>query len=122
MSDGLSAKLAWTEADPDEDLIASATIDLAMEDGREADREEWPSDLWSALEQVGGPRWSLPDGYGGSTCPRSTLVQRYARLASGSLTAVFILSQHEAALRRLTASMQRPAADRWMREVGRNHA
>lgn len=120
MSDALATKLAWTEADPDEGPIASATIELAMEDGREADREEWPSALWSTLSRIGGPRWSLPVAYGGSSCPRPTLVQRYARLASGSLTAVFILSQHEAALRRLTAAMPRPAADRWMREVGQH--
>jgi alkylation response protein AidB-like acyl-CoA dehydrogenase len=48
------------------------------------------------------------------------LVQRYARLASGSLTAVFILSQHEAALRRLMAATDRPTADRWLRAVGQD--
>lgn len=120
MSDGLSAKLAWTEADPDEDAIASATVDLAMEDGREADREEWPSALWATLERIGGPRWSLPEEYGGSSCPRPTLVQRYSRLGSGSLTAVFVLSQHEAALRRLRAASDRPTADRWLRAVGQD--
>ena len=120
INNGLPAKLAWTEADPDEGMIAAATADLASEDPREADREDWPSTLWATLERVGAPRWSLPEEHGGSSCPRPALVQRYARLASGSLTAVFILSQHDAALRRLMAVQDRPTADRWLRAVGRD--
>jgi alkylation response protein AidB-like acyl-CoA dehydrogenase len=120
MDNGLPGKLAWTEADPDEGMIAHATAQLAVDDGREADSEQWPAALWATLERSGGPRWSLPEEYGGSSCPRPALVQRYARLASGSLTAVFILSQHEAALRRLMAAPDRPTADRWLRAVGQD--
>ncbi len=50
------------------------------------------------------------------------LVQRYAQLAGGSLTAVFILSQHDAAVRRLLAATANPAADRWLHAVGQDHA
>ena len=52
----------------------------------------------------GATRWSLPEEFGGESCPRPLLVQRYAQLAGGSLTAVFILSQHDAAVRRLVAA------------------
>jgi alkylation response protein AidB-like acyl-CoA dehydrogenase len=118
MSHGPAAKLAWTEADLDEDRLASAVAELASEDGREADRDEWPAALWATLDRIGGPRWSLPEEYGGSSSPRPALVQRYARLAAGSLTAVFILSQHEAAIRRLMAAPDSPTSQRWLRAVG----
>jgi alkylation response protein AidB-like acyl-CoA dehydrogenase len=124
ISDALADKLAWTVADPDERRLDldSAVAELTQEDGRAADREEWPAALWATLERIGAPRWTLPAEYGGSPCPRPVLVRRYARLAGGSLTAVFILSQHDAALRRLLAAGGQAAADRWLREVGRGRA
>ncbi len=117
MSDGLTGKLAWTEADPDEPSVAAAVADLAAADGQAADREEWPGALWATLERVDAPRWTLEKWFGTSECPRSLLVQRYAQLAGGSLTAAFILSQHDAALRRLLAAPGFLASDRWLREV-----
>ena len=61
---------------------------------RSADREDWPELLWEPIEcavhRCGRSRSNTMD----QSCP--LLVQRYARLASGSLTAVFILSQHDA--------------------------
>jgi butyryl-CoA dehydrogenase len=122
MSNGLSEKLAWTEVDPAESRLASVTEDLASEDGRAADQEDWPELLWRTIESAGAPAWTLPLEYGGADCARPLLVQRYARLASGSLTAVFILSQHDAALRRLLAAPENPTADRWLNAVGREGA
>jgi butyryl-CoA dehydrogenase len=122
ISDGLTGKLAWTEADPDEPRLTSAVAELAAEDGRAADREEWPAALWEPLERIGAPRWTLPEDHGGTRCPRPVLVQRYAQLAGGSLTAVFILSQHDAALRRLLVAPGGAAADRWLGEVSRGRA
>jgi alkylation response protein AidB-like acyl-CoA dehydrogenase len=122
MSDDLSGKLAWTEADPEESRLATVTAQLAEEDGRADDRESWPESLWELLEQAGGPRWTLPGEYGGGACPRPRLVQRYAQLAGGSLTAVFILSQHDAAVRRLLAAADSATADRWLRAVGEDRA
>ncbi len=122
MSGGLWGKLAWTEADPDEATLSLATAELAEEDGRAADLEEWPAALWATLERIGGPRWTLAEEYGGTACLRPALVQRYARLAGGSLTAVFILSQHDAAIRRLLAAPGNPTAGRWLGAVGRGEA
>ncbi len=122
MSNGLSEKLAWTEADPEESLLATVTEDLAREDGRAADREDWPESLWESIERTAAPLWTLPIEYSGAACPRPLLVQRYARLASGSLTAVFILSQHDAALRRFLAAPDKPTAERWLNAVGRARA
>jgi butyryl-CoA dehydrogenase len=122
MTNGLSGKLAWTEADPDEPMLAFATAELAAKDGELAEREEWPTDLWAILDRIGAPRWTLPEDYGGTSFARPLLVQRNARLAGGSLTAVFVLSQHDAALRRLLAVPGHPTAERWLRVVGRGQA
>lgn len=119
MSHGLTARLAWTEADPDEASVAVAVAELAAEDGAAADREDWPGALWTALDRIGAPRWTVPVEHGGAPCARSVLVQRYAQLAGGSLTAVFVLSQHDAAIRRLIAAPGESTAAHWLREVGR---
>jgi butyryl-CoA dehydrogenase len=119
MSEFLSGKLAWTEADPKEGALATLLADLAEQDARVADQESWPESLWVPMERAGAPRWTLPEEYEGDACPRPRLVQRYARLAGSSLTAVFILSQHDAAVRRLLAAPENPAADRWLHAVGR---
>jgi butyryl-CoA dehydrogenase len=121
-SDGVAGKLAWSEADPDEAMIGTATAELGAEDSRASDRDEWPAALWATLERIGGPRWTIREEFGGLACARPLLVQRYARLAGGSLTAVFVLSQHDAAIRRLLAAPGNPVAERWLRAIGRGDA
>ncbi|MHB1558197.1 MAG: acyl-CoA dehydrogenase family protein [Isosphaeraceae bacterium] len=120
--EGLPGKLAWSEIDPDEALHATAAAELAAEDGRAADRDEWPAVLWATLRRIGAPRWTIPEEFGGAACPRPLLVQRYARLAGGSLTAMFILSQHDAAIRRLLAAGGSPVAEQWLCAIARGDA
>ncbi len=122
MNDELAAKLAWTEPDPDEPAIEAAVAELAAIDGDEADRDEWPARLWAIVDRIGAPRWTLPVVLGGRNDPRPVLVQRHARLAAGSLTAAFILSQHEAGLRRLMAAVDRPIAAHWLQAVAQDQA
>jgi butyryl-CoA dehydrogenase len=122
MNRGLLERLAWTEADRDLERIATLTTALAVEDGRADDGDGWPEALWHLLNQAGVPRWSLPEGFGGAGCTRPLLIQRYAQLAGGSLTAVFILSQHDAALRRLSAATESVSADYWLHAVGAGRA
>jgi alkylation response protein AidB-like acyl-CoA dehydrogenase len=43
---------------------------------------------------------------------------RYAKLAEGSLTAAFILSQHDAAIRRLVAGRSESRAEDWLDRIG----
>src|SRR5690606_18613265 len=77
----------------------------------------WPEDLWQTLVDVGAPRWSLPEAFGGAGLDRASQALRYARIAEGSLTAAFILTQHDAALRRLAGAVDDGAetAARWLR-------
>ncbi len=115
-------RLAWTEPDADESAIEGLVASLGVLDGLEADLTAWPARLWSALEDAGATRWSLAREFGGLECPRPLLVERYARLATGSLTAVFILSQHDAAVRRLAAAEANPIARRSLELVGSGQA
>jgi alkylation response protein AidB-like acyl-CoA dehydrogenase len=64
----------------------------------------------------------VPEEFGGEAWARPVLVQRCAQLAGASLTAVFILSQHDAALRRLLVAAGTATADRWLHEVGEHGA
>ena len=119
MNRGLAAKLSWTEIDPETARLQSLTARLTEHDGPADAGLEWPGELWSALEHAGVTRWSISEEFGGEGCPRPLLVQRYAQLAGGSLTAVFILSQHDAGVRRLLAAPGSDVAARWLTAIGR---
>jgi alkylation response protein AidB-like acyl-CoA dehydrogenase len=63
----------------------------------------------------------LPESLGGPPPDRAGLVRRYAKVAEGSLVAAFILTQHDAAVRRLVASQAsgRARADDWLGRIAR---
>jgi butyryl-CoA dehydrogenase len=122
MNHVLMEKLAWTEPDAERERLKSLAAQLAEADGPADDGLQWPLELWSLLEQAGATRWSLAEEFGGTGCPRPLLVQRYAQLAGGSLTAVFILSQHDAGIRRLQAAPESDVASRWLRAIGQGRA
>lgn len=108
--------------DPADDLISGSLTRLAALDGPADEAGAWSEPLWSVLVELGAPRWPLPGRLGGDECGRSCLLQRYARLAEGSLTAAFILSQHDAGVRRLAAAADRPAAGRWLERIAEGTA
>src|SRR5438876_71229 len=67
-----------------------------------ADAEiEWPANSWAELASRGGLRWSIPANYGGMGLHGAELLDAYMSLASACLTTSFILSQREAAVRRI---------------------
>jgi alkylation response protein AidB-like acyl-CoA dehydrogenase len=121
MTHSLLSKVQWTEDDPDADSIGRLCQRLAEADGTADLAGVWSETLWSLLKKAGACLWSLPERYGGKPVARALLVQRYAQLAAGSLTAVFILSQHDAALRRLAAAGT-ATSDRWLGAVGDGRA
>jgi butyryl-CoA dehydrogenase len=110
---------AWSQLldDPAEDQLSELTTRLESLDGPADEHGQWPEPLWSALVEQGAPLWSLPPELGGQACGRALLLQRYARVAEGSLTAAFILSQHEAGVRRLAAAPDRPCAREWLGRI-----
>ena len=96
--------------EPELDPLVEA---LARLDGPTDEAGVWPTDVWETLRASGATRWALPGELGGEEPDRLTLLRRYARVAEGSMTAAFILSQHDAGVRRLVGAIDRPAARRW---------
>ena len=112
---------------PNREDLGEAGLDELVEslaglDGPADEAGGWPLEIWSALESADVARWSLPGEFGGEECDRSTLLRRYARVAEGSLSAAFILSQHDAGLRRLAAAIDRPVARHWVERVASGRA
>ena len=64
----------------------------------------WPTASWDLLRQTGALGWSVPRAYGGLEWSHRDLLDGYGRLAGACLTTTFLLSQREAACRRLAES------------------
>lgn len=123
--DGIRENLPdWPEpsAAPQGDRLAGMVDRLAEADGPADEAGVWPDRLWEVLVEVGATRWSLPETAGGEGCDRPTLVRRYARVAEGSLTAAFILTQHDAAVRRLAAAPDHKRAALWLDRLAAGRA
>lgn len=124
MSDESTPIPAWSTllADPLDARLADLTARLSILDGPADEAGVWPSALWSTLLEFEVPRWSLPTAVGGDEQPRALLLQRYARIAEGSMTAAFILSQHDAGVRRLAGASDRDCAHHWLHKIGAGEA
>jgi len=61
----------------------------------------WPTASWEALGRAGVLGWTIPREYGGQELDDLELLAGYEQLASACLTTCFILSQRDAAVRRL---------------------
>ncbi|GAC1448337.1 MAG: hypothetical protein NVSMB9_31390 [Isosphaeraceae bacterium] len=124
MSNPSSALPAWSDllSDPSDDRLTELTESLAALDGPADDLGDWPEDLWSTLTAYGVQRWALPPAVGGRGLDQIRLLERYARVAEGSLTAAFILSQHDAGVRRLAAAIDRPGAHSWLEMIAEDEA
>lgn len=92
---------------------------LAALDGQADIQGEWSSAIWTTLCDGGATRWALPDRFEGAGGDRTSLARRYAIVAEGSLTAAFVLTQHDAAIRRLVASKGpgKARADQWLDRI-----
>jgi hypothetical protein len=77
------------------------TQQLAKADGPADIAAAWPEELWAILAQAQAFQWLVPTEFGGHGCSRLSLMHRYMAIAQGSLTAAFMLTQHDAALRRI---------------------
>src|SRR5439155_2156521 len=74
-----------------------------------ADREAvWPTPSWHALRQAGALTWCIPAAYGGRGLGGVELLAGYEEVAHACLTTCFILSQRDAACRRIRDSGNEP--------------
>ncbi|MBL8796649.1 MAG: acyl-CoA/acyl-ACP dehydrogenase [Planctomycetia bacterium] len=89
-----------------EHTTSLAELTAALDGAAEvADTEPmWPAQSWDPLRAAGVLGWSISTEYGGQDRPVSELLDGYAQLAAGCLTTSFILSQREAAVRRIADS------------------
>jgi alkylation response protein AidB-like acyl-CoA dehydrogenase len=105
-----------------DEAIARLAEQLAAADGEADEAGVWPERLWSLLAAAGATRWAIPKLFGGESCDRAATVRRYAKAAEGSLTAAFILTQHDAAVRRLASASSRARAGRWLSAIAEGRA
>ncbi|WP_250847045.1 acyl-CoA dehydrogenase family protein [Aquisphaera insulae] len=117
MSNSETVAPAWTVPDPDAAGIENLIGRLSEHDADVDMAGTWSEPLWRLLLEAGATLWSLPTEQGGQGLARPLMIQRFAQVASGSLTAAFIMSQHEAAVKRLAAAGDRPAARRWLDRI-----
>src|SRR5688572_15628154 len=88
-----------------EELVPRETLEALAAEAERADAElRWPDASWQALSRAGVTGWCVPRRYGGGELELPELLDGYARLASACLTTCFLLSQRDAACRRLRDS------------------
>jgi alkylation response protein AidB-like acyl-CoA dehydrogenase len=105
----------------EENAMSAATILSphtlsALADGAEAaDRDrDWPTASWRLLREAGVLAWSVPPAFGGVGLSPTELLTGYEILAGACLTTTFILSQREAAVRRLLSQSSPEQQRRWL--------
>src|SRR5258708_31709281 len=90
---------------PSWELISAAHRMQLTAFAAEADAvPSWPAASWDILRQFGALSWVIPREYGGQGRGAHELLDGYEQLASACLTSCFLLSQREAACRRLLDS------------------
>jgi alkylation response protein AidB-like acyl-CoA dehydrogenase len=86
-------------------LISDQIIDRLTANADVADfAADWPSASWDLVSQCGACAWCIPTSYGGAGFASSELMAGYEQLAGACLTTAFILSQRDAAVRRIRDS------------------
>src|ERR1700722_173487 len=85
-----------------DNLIEVHSLEILATNAASADGDAaWPAASWQALTAAGVPAWSVPRAFGGRELGPVDLLRGYETLASACLTTAFILSQREAAVRRI---------------------
>src|SRR5262245_20197747 len=89
----------------DSSLVSEELLQALAEQADSADRDtSWPHVAWELLCRHGVTEWVVPTLYGGRELELPTILAGYERLASACLTTTFILSQRDAAVRRIRDS------------------
>ena len=89
----------------EDSLTLDDALDVLKKHATEADAaSSWPAVSWDALRRCGALGWIIPPEYGGSGREGLELLEGYQRLAGACLTTCFLLSQRDAACRRLRDS------------------
>jgi alkylation response protein AidB-like acyl-CoA dehydrogenase len=79
----------------------------------------WPAASWRLAGEIGALRWAIPAIHGGEGLEGRSLLRRYRLLAQHCLTTAFLLSQRDAAVRRLRDADNAEARDRLLPPLAR---
>jgi butyryl-CoA dehydrogenase len=82
----------------------------------------WPAASWDLLRGAGVPAWSVPEVFGGQALSQSARFRGYEQLAGACLTTTFLLSQREAAVRRLLSHARPEVQAAWLPRLARDEA
>jgi alkylation response protein AidB-like acyl-CoA dehydrogenase len=84
------------------ELISEVDFDALAARAEGADRDlAWPAESWEIVRRAGVLKWAIPSEHGGRDLDPVALLLGYERLAAACLTTTFILSQRDAAIRRI---------------------
>src|SRR3954454_9375056 len=87
---------------PADELVPRGVLDALAANADAADSQRcWPEASWHHLATAGATRWCILRRFGGLEWEGPILLEGYAQLASACLTTCFLLSQRDAACRRL---------------------
>jgi alkylation response protein AidB-like acyl-CoA dehydrogenase len=90
---------------PSPAAVSSNLLASLAERAQSADGEAvWPAQSWEILRQTDALRWCIPPQYEGMGLTGVDLLEGYEALAGACLTTCFLLSQRDAACRRLRDS------------------
>jgi alkylation response protein AidB-like acyl-CoA dehydrogenase len=82
----------------------------------------WPEESWKLALSCGALEWAIPASYGGSGLAGVPLLENYERLARACLTTCFILSQRDAAVRRIRDSGNKVLCERLLPSLARGES
>ncbi len=83
-----------------------------------ADRDPaWPEKSWEIVRRAGVLEWAIASEHGGQDLDPGALLLGYERLAAACLTTTFILSQRDAAIRRICDSGREDLARELLRPL-----
>jgi len=87
---------------PADELVPRDVLDALATNADGADTQrQWPAASWQVLATASATRWCIPRRFDGLEWGGPALLEGYAHLASACLTTCFLLSQRDAACRRL---------------------
>jgi alkylation response protein AidB-like acyl-CoA dehydrogenase len=94
-----------------QERISDDVLEALAAHAEAADAEpQWPAESWALLREAGVLGWVVPRAHGGAELAPVALLEECARLAGACLTTCFILSQRDAACRRLRDSANQALA------------
>jgi butyryl-CoA dehydrogenase len=99
-------------------MISNEAVAQLAANADEVDRTAgWPAGSWEIATQAGATGWCIPRKYGGAELSSTELMTAYERLAGACLTTAFILSQRDAAARRIRDSGRDDLASELLRPL-----